>query len=215
MGSAAWAQQPGDYLRLTIEGKAVPYQSVVYTFEATQGVVSARVTYQRKRPRGHVTRLTLLPFAEWNGFVTRMRAQRFFHRKSKAGAGRINYKFEFRLGSDTGGWGISETALLEVPKVFQTFQAFRDAIRQVTPPVTFWDGDLPEDKSGRLRISSLPRAWVFIDDVPLQALTPIPGIRMMTGRHEIRLVDPKTKAEWLYPILIRRGVTTQLDVELK
>jgi hypothetical protein len=213
--SAAHAQEPGDYLRLTVDGSAVPYKSTVYAVEVTQRVVSARATFQHENRTGNITRLTLLPAADWLRFVDEMRTHDLFELTSNSRPSRVDYTFEYRVGETLGRWRLSEAYLLSQPNVWLTLRSFRSAIREITPPVIFWDGDLPDEDSGRLRITSIPRAWVFIDDIPLRSQTPIRGIRALTGKHQVRLVDPTNGSEWTYPVLIRRGVTTQLDVELK
>jgi hypothetical protein len=81
--------------------------------------------------------------------------------------------------------------------------------------VGFRDVMLLASEAGRLRVASEPRAMVTLDGLPLTLKTPLLGIRVAAGFHELRLTSLTDGLVYPYSIKVEAGKTTSLTVELK
>jgi hypothetical protein len=66
----------------------------------------------------------------------------------------------------------------------------------------------PSGEPGELRISSLPSCEVLVDGHPVGA-TPVVGIRLPPGAHQVRLISSRFQVDKTYSVRVNPGEVTK------
>jgi hypothetical protein len=117
--------------------------------------------------------------------------------------------------------GRTQTCVIEDPDLGEaTTEAaliaqVRGVVAANTAAIHFQDALLLPAESGRLRVQAEPTARVSIGGVPIADRTPVEGLRLPVGAHEVRLTPLDGGAARVYPIKIETGKTTALVVDLR
>lgn len=68
---------------------------------------------------------------------------------------------------------------------------------------------------GWVDLDTRPRAWVFIDDRPINEQTPLFTYELPAGKHTVRLVAEEKGVDRVYEFTVQPGITTILNLDLK
>ena len=127
-GEVCEAQPKGDFVRLRVDGPAVPYRSIEYVIESSRGVITARTTRYLLGSEGSVDRLVLLEPVEWQDIKAKLRATGGFKAYPSFESGRVHYHLEYRVGETRGRWSLSETQCLDMTAPWTFVSRFKDAV---------------------------------------------------------------------------------------
>jgi len=203
-------------IRLEISGPAVPYETVTYAIERKRGTVVVTVSKRFARPFGGRDEVGLLTEEAWTAFTKAMDRRNVFTLPSVARPGaRATVRLKVEWAGRTHRFTVDDPSRLLDRRYAAVIDLVRGLAHDRVGPVEFRDVMLLASEAGRLRVVSDPRATVTLDGVPLGLKTPVFGIRVAAGSHELRLTPLRGGPVYPYSVKVEPGKTTLLSVELK
>jgi hypothetical protein len=212
------------YLALTIRSRFSPYESVQYEVKRRDETLIATLTKQLAGGYGELPGLSLLPVSELDPLLESLEAcgvdrlgrqlpETDVGEPSPAGAD--HYELEVRLNA----YQRHEARQLGDGAIDAPFwcvaAALVDVYDRFGEPVHFRNDFFDPGEFGVLVAISVPAARLFVDERDLGLTTPIYGLRLLPGVHDVRFVNDRQGIDRTYDVTIVEGVTTRLAVELR
>jgi hypothetical protein len=205
-----------DAVRVVVEGPHVPYERVEYSVEVGHGTIVARTSVTAAAKFGEESRIGLVTPVEWLSLLKSLRrlgaSKVSSHLKERRA---VRYTFNWSDGGTTHQWIFDEPTQVQGGDALRVINEVRGFVHARAGHIPYWDAGLLKSESGSLRIKSTPPGIVFIDGLSLNRLTPVVGLVLVRGPHQVQLVHPKTGEKWEYSIMIKAGRTTLLNVRLQ
>lgn len=202
--------------RLELAGPMVPYERVEYTVERRHGAIVARVSAVAPSDFGETSRIALVTDEEWSEL--RLKLQQYIpnlRAQSRKRPTAVRYTLELPVQNRPKSFIIDDPELSEEDTSLRVIDTIREFVSQRTGPLTFWDSLLLPEEAGTLRVRSEPAGWLMVNGLALGQHTPVHGLKLPVGEHTVEIAHPKSGEKWTYPIRIKAGRTTLLNVTLK
>lgn len=205
-----------DSVRIVTSGPSVPYESVIYSAERKRGTIVATVSKRFVEPFGGQDEISLLTEDAWARLRAQLEAADVFSLPSiKRPKARVTVVVEVKWGGREARWTIDNPQPLFDKQHTECIEHIRALVTQRVGQIAFRDAMLLPAESGRLRIFADRPASVAIDGVSLGLETPLLGVRVGAGTHEVSLTPLRGGPVYSYSVKVEAGKTTSLAVELK
>ena len=205
-----------DRFRLTLDGPMVPYERVEYTVERKHGAIVASVSTTAPAGFGENSRIALVTDREWVELSQRLQPNiSNLRARSRAHPTTVRYTLEVPVHGRLKTFVINDPEFADEQTSLRVIDTIREFVIERTGTLTFWDSLLLPDEAGTLRVRSEPAGWIRVNGFALGQQTPINSLKLPVGEHVVDISHPESGERWAYPIRIKAGRTTLLNVTLK
>ncbi len=125
------------------------------------------------------------------------------------------YELSFQLAGETKTIVVADPYASSDRRYPQFINAVREEVIGTVGEVGWHAGTSASTEAGYLFIDSVPSATVTIDGVKLTEKTPIFSFPTSAGKHEVTLQNELHGLKRTYKVVVKRGVTTSLEVDLR
>ena len=215
-GLPSWATaEPSNFVRVTLNGPRVVFETIEYQIEQTHGAYVARITEILGHGFKERSRIALVTKEEWATWMHAITQAISTAPKDSSVSTKTRYDITVHSKNARISLRLSDPEFQSKTPAWIAIAQFLEFIRQQVGPTVYWDGRLRENERGQIRIQSLPAAGIILDGVRLGVKSPVQSLYVASGHHHVELIHPQTAQKWSYRVFVKAGATTVLKVELK
>ena len=212
------AQEEERY-ELSKEGGFSPYVSVTYKVRVSAGLGTVSVAKVLPGAYGSEERAAMVHGEALQDLLSALKPCREVAALKSPRRPRRTVSAAWTLVLERGGERasvkFSDPELLDVTQYQRCLDTLRERVEAQTGAVAFRNVFFKKGEFGYLQVSSDPVARVIINGVDTGQESPLVGIPMSVGDHEVEFVDQYRGVRRRYSVKIMPDMTTNLSVDLR